>query len=170
MAGPTTYSARYATRQLSISGIRSPPTAATPERRSFLASPTTSIHGSTVPPAHHSVRTARSSSPLPPLPHPANVLAGAAAALSAQGSHARPSAVEGSGWHMATADGLPFQPKGTLVASSGGSRTLRPITSQQVYCCMCKQSLHVQVPWRGVCLTYEHCRYAFHSAQGIPCC
>lgn len=129
MSGATTYSARYATRQLSISGVRSPPAAATPERRSFLASPATSIHGSPVP---QSGKSARANSPLPPLPHPANVLAGAAAALSGHGSHARPSAMEGSGWHMATADGLPFHPKGSLVASSGGSRTLRPITSQQV--------------------------------------
>lgn len=128
----TTYSGRYATRQGSIS-IKSPPAAATPERRpSMLTSPTASIHGGASHPVQSpSPKVGKPGGPLPQetqSSHAGSVLAGAAAKLRAT---AAPSAAEGQGWHMATADGLPFCPKGSLVASSGGSRALLTITSQQ---------------------------------------
>ena len=123
----TTYSGRYATRQLS--GRASPGLAdgSVSPRRSGVSSPTASVHGGSV---QHSSRSGsgRPATAVEGDIRPEATLAGAAAVLK---SHARPSSVDGAGWHLATGDGLPFSPRGSLVASSGGSRTLRPITSQQ---------------------------------------
>ena len=122
----TTYSGRYATRQLSGRASPGLTDGAVSPKRSGFSSPTASIHGGQAASVQQS---SRSGSGRPATAVESNAtLAGAAAVLK---SHARPSSVDGAGWHLATGDGLPFSPRGSLVASSGGSRTLRPITSQQ---------------------------------------
>ena len=97
-----------------------------------MTSPTASVHGGQGIPAHLAGRLSggRPAAAVGADDRPGQTLAGAAAMLSGK-MHARPSSSEGAGWHLATGDGLPFSPRGSLVASSGGSRTLRPIASQQ---------------------------------------
>ncbi len=127
------YSSRYANRQLS--GKASPipsESGLSSGKRSLVTSPTASVHGGQGIPAHLAGRLSggRPATAVGADDRPGQTLAGAAAMLSGK-MHARPSSSEGAGWHLATGDGLPFSPRGSLVASSGGSRTLRPITSQQ---------------------------------------
>ena len=132
--GPNgSYSSRYASRQLS--GKASPlpsESGLSSGKRSLVTSPTASVHGGQGVPAHPAGRLSggRPATAAGADDRPGQTLAGAAAMLSGK-MHARPSSSEGAGWHLATGDGLPFSPRGSLVASSGGSRTLRPITSQQ---------------------------------------
>ena len=132
--GPNgSYSSRYANRQLS--GKASPipsESGLSSGKRSLVTSPTASVHGGQGIPAHLAGRLSggRPATAVGADDRPGQTLAGAAAMLSGK-MHARPSSSEGAGWHLATGDGLPFSPRGSLVASSGGSRTLRPITSQQ---------------------------------------
>ena len=132
--GPNgSYSSRYASRQLS--GKASPlpsESGLSSGKRSLVTSPTASVHGGQGIPAHPAGRLSggRPATAAGADDRPGQTLAGAAAMLSGK-MHARPSSSEGAGWHLATGDGLPFSPRGSLVASSGGSRTLRPITSQQ---------------------------------------
>ncbi len=132
--GPNgSYSSRYANRQLS--GKASPlpsESGLSSGKRSLVTSPTASVHGGQGIPAHLAGRLSggRPATAAGADDRPGQTLAGAAAMLSVK-MHARPSSSEGAGWHLATGDGLPFSPRGSLVASSGGSRTLRPITSQQ---------------------------------------
>lgn len=126
----SSYSGRYATRQLSGKASPASTDDGVSPRRSLLASPAVSIHGGLPAAVQH---PSKPGSIKPPSgvrgdDGPGATLAGAVAVLK---SHARPSSVDGAGWHLATGDGLPFSPRGSLVASSGGSRTLRPITSQQ---------------------------------------
>lgn len=127
------YSSRYATRQLSgrASPVLSDPGLSS-GKRSLLTSPTASIHGGQGIPAHVAGRLSggRAATSVAIDDRPGATLAGAAAVLTVK-MQARPNSAEGLGWHLATGDGLPFSPRGSLVASSGGSRTLRPITSQQ---------------------------------------
>ena len=127
LVSSSTYSSRYATRQLSGKASPSLNDGALSPRRSLLASPAASIHGG-LPTTLQLSNKAGSSKPVKGDDRPGATLAGAAAVLK---SHARPSAIDGAGWNLATGDGLPFSPRGSLVASSGGSRTLRPIASQQ---------------------------------------
>ena len=129
-ATSSTYSSRYATRQLSGKASPASTDGALSPRRSLLASPVASIHAG-LPVAVQQPTKPGSGRPAIAVrgdERPAATLAGAAAVLK---SHTRPSAIDGAGWHLATGDGLPFSPRGSLVASSGGSRTLRPIASQQ---------------------------------------
>ncbi|DBB04488.1 TPA: hypothetical protein ACH3X1_012586 [Trebouxia sp. C0004] len=132
--GPSgSYSSRYANRQLS--GKASPlpsESGLSSGKRSLVTSPTASVHGGQGIPAHLAGRLSggRPATAAGADDRPGQTLAGAAATLSGK-MHARPSSPEGAGWHLATGDGLPFSPRGSLVASSGGSKTLRPITSQQ---------------------------------------
>ena len=126
------YTSRYATRQLSLSGRASPilSETATSGKRSLIASPTGSLHGgqASVVQLFGKSGVGRLAPAVGAEEQPGMTLAGAAAVLK---NHARPSALEGAGWHLATGDGLPFSPRGSLVASSGGSRSLQPIASQQ---------------------------------------
>ena len=127
LVSSSTYSSRYATRQLSGKASPSSTDGALSPRRSLLASPAASVHGG-LPATLQLPNKPGSSKPVKGDDQPAATLAGAAALLK---SHTRPSSIDGAGWHLATGDGLPFSPRGSLVASSGGSRTLRPIASQQ---------------------------------------
>ena len=122
------YTSRYATRQ--VSGRSSPvhSDTASSGKRSLISSPATSVHGGQDPLMQSFGKSNKASTAVAADSGSGATLAGAAAVLK---SHVRPSASEGVGWHLATGDGLPFSPRGSLVASSGGSRTLRPITSQQ---------------------------------------
>lgn len=126
----SSYSSRYATRQLSGRSSPASTDGAVTPRRSLVASPAASIHGGSLAAVQHPSKpgSGKPASNVRGDDVPGATLAGAAAVLK---SHARPSTVDGAGWHLATGDGLPFSPRGSLVASSGGSRTLRPITSQQ---------------------------------------
>lgn len=126
----SSYSSRYATRQLSGRSSPVPSDGSVTPRRSLVASPAASIHGGSIAAVQHPSKpgSGKPASNVRGDDVPGATLAGAAAVLK---SHARPSTVDGAGWHLATGDGLPFSPRGSLVASSGGSRTLRPITSQQ---------------------------------------
>ena len=126
----SSYSSRYATRQLSGKSSPASTDGAVTPRRSLVASPAASIHGVSLAAVQHPSKpgSGKPASGVRSDDVPGATLAGAAAVLK---SHARPSSVDGAGWHLATGDGLPFSPRGSLVASSGGSRTLRPITSQQ---------------------------------------
>lgn len=127
------YSSRYATRQLSGRASPIPSESASSGRRSLVTSPTASLHGGQAPIQQQSpgkFGSGRAATAVGADEQPGATLAGAAAALSVR-SHSKPSSSEGLGWHLATVDGLPFSPRGSLVASSGGSRTLRPIASQQ---------------------------------------
>lgn len=128
LVSSSTYSSRYATKQLSGKASPSSIDGALSPRRSLLASPAASIHGG-LPATLQLPNKPGSSKPAKGDDRPGATLAGAAAVLKSHGS--RPSSVDGAGWHLATGDGLPFSPRGSLVASSGGSRTLRPIASQQ---------------------------------------
>ena len=132
--GPNgSYSSRYANRQLSGKASPIPSESGLSScKRSLVTSPTASVHGGQGIPAHLAGRLSggRPATAVGADDRPGQTLAGAAAMLSGK-MHARPSSSEGAGWHLATGDGLPFSPRGSLVASSGGSRTLRPITSQQ---------------------------------------
>ena len=127
LVSSSTYSSRYATRQLSGKASPSSTDGALSPRRSLLASPAASIHGG-LPTTLQLSNKPGSSKPAKGDDRPEATLAGAADLLKI---HARPSSIDGAGWHLATGDGLPFSPRGSLVASSGGSRTLRPIASQQ---------------------------------------
>lgn len=128
-ASPSTYSSRYATRQLSGKASPASTDGALSPRRSLLASPAASVHGGLPATLQHSGKPGSSKAASQPAKGDdasRATLTGAAAVLK---SHA--SSIDGAGWHLATGDGLPFSPRGSLVASSGGSRTLRPIASQQ---------------------------------------
>ncbi|KAL0018438.1 hypothetical protein WJX77_007588 [Trebouxia sp. C0004] len=121
--GPSgSYSSRYANRQLS--GKASPlpsESGLSSGKRSLVTSPTASVHGGQGIPAHLAGRLSggRPATAAGADDRPGQTLAGAAATLSGK-MHARPSSPEGAGWHLATGDGLPFSPRGSLVASSGG--------------------------------------------------
>ncbi|DBA73888.1 TPA: hypothetical protein ACH3X2_009539 [Trebouxia sp. C0005] len=132
--GPNgSYSSRYANKQLSGKASPTPSESGLSSgKRSLVTSPTASVHGGQGIPAHLPGRLSggRPATAAGADDRSGQTLAGAAAMLSGK-MHARPSSSEGAGWHLATGDGLPFSPRGSLVASSGGSRTLRPITSQQ---------------------------------------
>ena len=127
LVSSSTYSSRYATRQLSGKASPSSTDGALSPRRSLLASPAASVHGG-LPATLQLPNKPGSSKPTKGDDWSGATLAGAAAVLK---SHTRPSSIDSAGWHLATGDGLPFSPRGSLVASSGGSRTLRPIASQQ---------------------------------------
>ena len=130
LATSSTYSGRYATKQLSGKASPAQIDGALSPRRSLLVSPTASVHGGQPSSSQQSSisGSGRPATAVESDDRPGTTLAGAAAVLKSQ---TRPSSVDGAGWHLATGDGLPFSPRGSLVASSGGSRTLRPITSQQ---------------------------------------
>ena len=127
LVSSSTYSSRYATKQLSGKASPSSTDGALSPRRSLLASPAASVHGG-LPATLQLPNKPGSSKPTKGDDWSGATLAGAAAVLK---SHTRPSSIDSAGWHLATGDGLPFSPRGSLVASSGGSRTLRPIASQQ---------------------------------------
>lgn len=128
LASPSTYSSRYATRQLSGKASPASTDGALSPRRSLLASPAASVHGGLPATLQHPGKSGSSKPASSSKGDDSSraTLTGAAAVLK---SHA--SSMDGAGWHLATGDGLPFSPRGSLVASSGGSRTLRPIASQQ---------------------------------------
>lgn len=127
-ASNSTYSSRYATRQLSGKASPASTDGALSPRRSLLASPAASVHGGLPATLQHPGKPGSSKPASDSKGDDSSraTLTGAAAVLK---SHA--SSIDGAGWHLATGDGLPFLPRGSLVASSGGSRTLRPIASQQ---------------------------------------